>query len=231
MIVVGALPTTPLASTTKAIPVVQTSDPWDAAEAAAASGDCETAAPIYQKILDAQPGAPRRIAATHALVLCVSTPDDPWAAREMMADLMPVVMRHFGPQSTGLARHHAIWAEAEVRAGALNVAWRRAEAAISAARSAGSIDPYDHAAELFRLAAIQVARGEAEAFHTFLKTELDRLGGANWAAPGDDELFLEVIGTVPAAGDVGAMMEWVRTGLEELDPRPVYLGLVGDQPA
>ncbi|MEM9784016.1 MAG: hypothetical protein AAF899_16275 [Pseudomonadota bacterium] len=219
------------AAPTAAMPALSSSDPWQAAEAAYASGDCEKAAPLYRQILEGQPGTPRLIAATHGLVLCVSSPEDPWEAREMMADLMPVVMQHFGPQSTGLARHHAIWAEAEVRAGALNVAWRRAEAAISAARAAGSIDPFDHAAELFRLAAIQVARGEATAFHTFLKTEFQRLASARWAAPGDDMLFVDVIGTVPQPTDTEAMMAWVRAGLEELDPRPVYLGLVNDRPA
>ncbi|MEM6679838.1 MAG: hypothetical protein AAF675_18400 [Pseudomonadota bacterium] len=203
---------------------------WRAAEEAAATGDCATAIPHYKAVLKSSPSPERQIAATHALVLCIASKEDPWAAREMMADLLPVVLQTFGPQSTGLARHHGIWAEAEVRAGALNVAWRRSEAAIMAARAAGTVDPFDHAAELYRLAAIQHARGESDAFLAFLQTERQRLARADWASPGDNELFEEVTEGEPAPGDQAAFADWTRRGLEEFDPRPVYLDLV-DTPA
>lgn len=211
-------------------PVQTGASAWSAAEAAAARGDCEAAAPLYRDILDAAPSPPERIAATHGLVLCTADPAEPWAARTLMADLLPVVLAHFGAQSTGLARHHGIWAEAEVRAGALDVAWRRSEAAIAAGRAAGGVDPFEHAAELYRLAAIQIARGEAAAFLAFLDAERARLAMADWASEGDDALFDELLGTVPAASDPAALAAWARTGLEEFDPRPLYLGLL-DLPA
>jgi hypothetical protein len=166
----------------------------------------------------------RRIAATHALVLCIAGPADPWAARALMADLLPVVLAHFGAQSPGLARHHAIWAEAEVRAGALDVAWRRSEAAIAAGRAAGRVDPFEHAAEIYRLAAIQIARGEAAAFLAFLEAERERLARADWMAEGDGALFEELIGEVPPPAS--ALADWAREGLAEFDPRPLYLGLL-----
>ncbi|MEO1469951.1 MAG: hypothetical protein AAFV86_12900 [Pseudomonadota bacterium] len=221
---VSALPTV-------LVPRPAAADPWTEAETAAAAGDCNAAVPLYRTVLEAQPGAAKRIAATHSLVLCIASPEDPWVAREMMADLLPVVVRHFGARSGGLARHHAIWAEAEVRAGALNVAWRRAEAAIGAARSAGEIDPFDHAAELYRLAAIQIARGESGAFRAFLAREMQNLTAAKWAASGDDELFLEVLGNVPPEGDDAAFADWTRAGLVELDPRALYLDLLPETPS
>ncbi|MEL7348173.1 MAG: hypothetical protein AAFN17_10490 [Pseudomonadota bacterium] len=204
---------------------------WRSAEAASARGDCEVASGLYRKFLDAEPAAQKRIAATHALVLCVAGPEEPWAARDMMAELLPEVIRHFGPQSAGLARHHAIWAEAEVRAGALNVAWRRSEAAIAAARAAGDVDPFDHAAELYRLAAIQLARGEGDSFLAFLARELQLLVHARWAAAGDGDLFMEVMGVIPQPGDTQALATWTRLGLEEFDPRQLYLSLVDRAPA
>ncbi|MEM7497740.1 MAG: hypothetical protein AAF371_07080 [Pseudomonadota bacterium] len=203
---------------------------WARAEAAYAAGHCEIAAPLYREMLGGELQAARRIAATHALSLCVASPEDPWEARELMAELLPVVLQHFGPQSSGLARHHAIWAETEVRADALDVAWRRSEAAIKAARSAGTIDPFDHAAELYRLAAIQLARGQGDLFIAFYETEKGRLMEADWASEGDGDLFEEVTQGVPAPGDPKALGNWVRKGLEEFDPRPLYLSLV-DTPA
>ncbi|MEL6479833.1 MAG: hypothetical protein AAFU72_07605 [Pseudomonadota bacterium] len=205
-------------------------DLWNRAEAAYAEGDCSTASPLYRSLLKGEPRPARRIAATHALSLCVATPEDPWEARELMAELLPIVLQHFGPQSSGLARHHAIWAETEVRAAALDVAWRRSEAAIKAARSAGAVDPFDHAAELYRLAAIQLARGKGDLFIAFFETERARLTEADWATDGDGELFDEVTEGVPAPGDEEALADWVRRGLEEFDPRPLYLTLV-DLPA
>ncbi|MEM8760891.1 MAG: hypothetical protein AAGE83_11330 [Pseudomonadota bacterium] len=205
-------------------------DLWNRAEAAYAEGDCPTAAPLYRSLLKEEPQPARQIAATHALSLCVASPEDPWEARELMSELLPVVLQHFGPQSSGLARHHAIWAETEVRASALDVAWRRSEAAIKAARAAGNIDPFDHAAELYRLAAIQLARGKGDLFIAFFENERAHLMGSDWATEGDGELFDEVTVGVPAPGDAEALSEWVRTGLEEFDPRPLYLSLV-DIPA
>ncbi|MEM6421941.1 MAG: hypothetical protein AAF698_05075 [Pseudomonadota bacterium] len=215
------------------VPVTAASgtDFWRQAEEASARGDCDTAAGLYRKVLASGPPTGRRIAATHGLALCVAGPEEPWAARELMADLLPEVLQHFGPQSAGLARHHAIWAEAEVRSGALNVAWRRSEAATAAARAAGEIDPFDHAAELYRLAAIQVARSEGDAFLTFLMRELQLLEAAQWAAAGDGDLFIDLLGSVPAPGDTAGLSTWARQGLEELDPRPLYLSLVENGPA
>ncbi|MGF1554466.1 MAG: hypothetical protein ACFBWO_18480 [Paracoccaceae bacterium] len=221
-----AEPTTDYAAIT---PASAGTDLWREAETAAARGDCEAAAPLYRTVLDAGPSPARRIAATHALVLCTADPDEPWTARALMADLLPVVTAHFGAQSSGLARHHAIWAEAEVRAGALDVAWRRSEAAIAASRAAGNVDPFEHAAELYRLAAIQIARGEAGAFLAFLDTERARLDAADWMAEGDDALFDELMGRVPAAEETEALAAWARAGLEEFDPRPLYLTLL-DRP-
>lgn len=231
VLVGGAAPA--LAASVAADPIADraATDIWRQAEEASARGDCETASTLYRQVLATEPLTAKRIAATHALALCVADPDEPWAARELMADLLPEVLRHFGPQSAGLARHHAIWAEAEVRSGALNVAWRRSEAAISAARAAGEIDPFDHAAELYRLAAIQLARGEGDAFLAFLSLEFERLQLARWAATGDGELFMEVIGDVPSPGDAAALAAWTRMGLEEFDPRPLYLSLVENSPA
>ncbi|MEM9315892.1 MAG: hypothetical protein AAGA95_14805 [Pseudomonadota bacterium] len=205
-------------------------DLWSQAEAAYAAGDCSTAVPIYRQMLAGGLSPARQISAGQALSLCVASKEDPWEARELMAELLPVVLQHFGPQSSGLARHHAIWAEAEVRAEALNVAWRRSEAAIGAARAAGNVDPFDHAAELYRLAAIQFARGEADSFITFFETERSRLERAEWASDGDDALFDEVTADLPAPGNPQALAAWARKGLEELDPRPLYLALV-DIPA
>jgi hypothetical protein len=214
-----------------AMPGAAMADTFREAEAAAAQGDCETAAPLYETVLAGDPPVERQIAAAHALAICKATPEEVWRSRELMSELLPVVMQHYGPQSQGLARHHAIWSEVEVRAGALNVAWRRSEAAIAAARAAGKVDPFDHAAELYRLAAIQHARGVGDAFLAFLNGERARLRDIDWAAEGDDELFLEVIGDPPDTGNREAFAAWVRMGLEELDPRPVYLGLLDDTPS
>lgn len=197
------------------------------AEAASAAGDCGAAVPLYEQALAAAPAPQRQIAATHALSLCLATPGDVWQARELMANLLPVVIQHSGAQSPGLARHHALWSEIEVRAGAVNVAWRRSEAAIAASRAAGRIDPFEHAAELYRLAAVQYARGVSDSFLAFLTGERARLEAANWSADGDPELFDELIGAPPSPGNTTAFAEWTRAGLEELDPRPIYLDLLG----
>ncbi|MEM6488559.1 MAG: hypothetical protein AAF677_09895 [Pseudomonadota bacterium] len=204
---------------------------WHEAEQAAAAGDCGSAEPIYRQILSTGTEPADRIDATHGLVLCVATPDDPWAARELMADLLPVVLQHHGPASPGLVRHHSIWAEAEVRAGALDVAWRRAEAAILASHAAGHIDPFDHAAEIYRLAAIQLARGQGDAFIVFLQAEMQRLTRAHWAALDDGPLFMELTAPLPETADPAVLQAWVRAGLQDLDPRPLYLALLGEQPA
>ncbi|MEO0820710.1 MAG: hypothetical protein AAF074_09840 [Pseudomonadota bacterium] len=206
-------------------------DVWLEAEAAAAKGDCAAAEPLYRAVLDTEPEAARQIAATQSLALCVALGETPWEARELMANLLPVVQAQSGPRSGALARHHGLWAEAEVRAGALNVAWRRSEAAVTALRAAGKLDPFDLASELYRLAAIQLARGEGDAFLAFLAAERQRLASAVWATDGDDALFDELMGTVPAPGDAAALLDWTRAGLQEFDPRPLYLALIGETPA
>ena len=55
---------------------------------------------------------------------------------------------------------------------------------------------------------------------------MERVKQADWAAPGDAELFAEAIGEPPAPGDAEGLRDWTRKGLEEFDPRPIYLDLV-----
>lgn len=205
---------------------IAAADDLSDALAASALGDCDTAIPLFQNAVAAPESPVSEIEATHGLALCIAGGEESWQARELMANLLPKVLAHYGPSSLGLARHHALWAEAEVRAGALNVAWRRSEAAIGAYRTAGRVDPFDHASEFFRLGAIQLARGEGDAFLAFLSGELGKTDQIDWSADGDGELFLDAIGTPPAPGDSAALTEWVRTGLEEFDPRPLYTDLL-----
>ncbi|MBK0398039.1 hypothetical protein H0I76_02455 [Limibaculum sp. M0105] len=209
-----------------ALPGMAQVDTLSDAAAAAAAGECTRAAPLYEAVLAEPAAGLRKIEAGQGLALCLADGAEPWRAREIMAELLPVVLKQFGPASGGLARHHAIWAEVELRAGALNVAWRRSEAAIGALRAAGQLDPFEYSAEIYRLAAIQSKRGEGDAFLAFLDAEVGRAGSAQWAAPGDGELFGEVIGTPPGSGAPEALRLWARGGLEELDPRPIYLDLV-----
>lgn len=196
------------------------------AAAKATEGDCAAAVPLYEAVLAEPAAGLREIEASHGLALCLASKEEPWRAREIMAELLPKVLAQFGPASGGLARHHGLWSEVEVRSDALNVAWRRSEAAITALRSAGGVDPFDLAAEIYRYAAIQARRGEGDAFLAFLAAEMERVKTADWAAPGDGDLFDEVMGTPPAPGDAEALRDWTRKGLEELDPRPLYLDLV-----
>ncbi|MCL5775416.1 hypothetical protein M1105_00195 [Limibaculum sp. FT325] len=209
-----------------AAPAGAQTDQLAEAAAAAAAGNCAGAAPLYETVLAEPAAGLREIEAGQGLALCLAGGAQPWRAREIMAGLLPKVLAQFGPASSGLARHHGLWAEVELRAGALNVAWRRHEAAIGALRAAGALDPYDHAAEIYRLAAVQSKRGEGDAFLGFLDQETARLTTADWAAEGDADLFAEVIGTPPVAGDAAALEGWARAGLIELDPRPLYLDLV-----
>ncbi|MDT8344971.1 MAG: hypothetical protein RQ752_11150 [Thermohalobaculum sp.] len=216
-----------LAGLAPAVAPAQT-DGLSEAAAAAAAGDCPRAEPLYAAVLAEPATGLREIEASHGLALCLAAGAEPWRAREIMAGLLPKVLAQYGPASGGLARHHGLWSEVELRAGALNVAWRRSEAAIGALRAAGKLDPYDHTAEIYRLAAIQSKRGEGDAFLAFLTAERARLAGASWAAPGDDALFAEALGTPPAPGDAAALRGWTRAGLEQLDPRPLYLDLVAE---
>lgn len=209
-----------------ASPAAAQADRLADAAAAAAAGDCLQAAPLYEAVLAEPARGLREIEAGQGLALCLADGAEPWRARELMAGLLPEVLAQYGPASAGLARHHAIWAEVELRAGAPNVAWRRSEAAIGALRAAGRVDPFEYAAEIYRLAAIQSKRGEGDAFLAFLDAEMARAQAATWAAEGDGALFAETMGASPPPGAPEELRTWTRSGLEELDPRPLYLELV-----
>lgn len=182
---------------------------------AAALGNC----PEAQAALSTRFSAPLPDAAdlgtAQTLALCLASGDGIFAARDLLAQVSARVEAAHGLQSYEMFRQRLVWAEAESRAGQLEIAWQRQAAALTAYAVVPSADPIEYAQEVLHLGTIQAARGAGDAFLAWLPQDLERMRSARWVAEDDHDFLSELLEAPPPPGDRAALSAWLSERLSE----------------